>query len=261
MHGSDLWTHGTKNLYGFSIGVLVIEGYFPRLPGAIGNAATFPFPVLHKIVPGATGTKTVREVADLDPDDPQYRHAVDPWLEAARSLEREGVSAITTSCGFAALFQKEMADTVDIPVFATSLLLVPIIHRMLDSSKKVGVLTADSRMLKHRHLLAVGADPQSIAVRGLEGSTTFEEMAYHDRHDLNVSALERDIVDQVDKLTAENEVGAIVLECGLFPPFASAVQRASDLPVFDNTNLVKMMHDCLHRRPFPQGFETSGYCI
>lgn len=261
MHVGDRWTYGTKNLYGFSIGVLVIEGYFPRLPGAIGNAATFPFPVLHKIVPGATGTKTVREIADLDPDDPQYRCAVDPWLEAARGLEREGASAITTSCGFAALFQKEMADTVDIPVFATSLLLVPIIHRMLNPSKKVGVLTADARMLNRRHLLAVGVDPQTIAVRGLEGSTTFEEMAYNDRHDLNVSALERDIVSQVDRLLAENEVGAILLECGLFPPFASAVQRASDIPVFDITNLANMMHACLNRRPFLQSFEMSDYSI
>ncbi len=45
--------HGTTNLYGHSVGILMIEGWFPRLPGAIGNATTFSFPVLHKAWPRA----------------------------------------------------------------------------------------------------------------------------------------------------------------------------------------------------------------
>lgn len=48
-HGT---VHGARNLYGYAIGILMIEGYFPRPPGVIGNATTFPFPVLHHVVRG-----------------------------------------------------------------------------------------------------------------------------------------------------------------------------------------------------------------
>jgi hypothetical protein len=52
--------HGTTNLDGFAIGILMIEGCFPPPPGAIGKATTFPFPVLHRVVKGATGAAMVR---------------------------------------------------------------------------------------------------------------------------------------------------------------------------------------------------------
>lgn len=251
MSGEDLWVHGTKNLYGITVGILVIEGYFPRLPGAIGNATTFPFPVRHKVVAGATGARTVREMADLPPDDPRYRAAVEPWLAGACELEAEGVSAITTSCGFSALFQAEMTETVEVPVFATSLLLVPMLHRMVRAHRKVGILTADGRMLREKHLHAVGIDPGTVVVRGLENSRVFEEMAYGDRHDLNVSALERDVVAAAKSLLASgDEIGGILLECSLFPPFAATVQRAVKRPVLDFTHLVTLMHEAMNRRPF-----------
>lgn len=243
--------HGTTNLYGYRVGILVIEGHFPRLPGAIGNASTFPFPVLHKIVPGATGKRTVRDMADLDPHDPKYRAAVDPWIEGARELEREGVRAVTTSCGFAALFQEEMTRAVDVPVFATSLLLVPLVHRTLKPGRKVGVLTADSRMLRHRHLHGAGISPEQVVVRGLEASPVFEAMAYHDEHELDVDALEAEIVAAASSLSeSKEEVGAVLLECSLFPPFATAVQQATGLAVFDFTHLVTLMHSAMNRRPF-----------
>lgn len=248
---NDNRVHGTTNLYGFAVGILVIEGYFPRLPGAIGNATTFPFPVLHKVVQGATGAKTVRGIADLDTDDPRYRAAVEPWLEGARELEQEGVRAITTSCGFAAQFQKELTTVVNVPVFATSLLLAPLIHRMLKPAQKVGVLTADSRMLRRRHLDGAGIDPGSVVVRGLENGPIFENMAYHDHHELDVAAFEREVVATATTLfDGDEDIGAVLLECSLLPPFAAAVQRAVQRPVFDFTQLVSLMHGALIRRPF-----------
>src|SRR5687767_10131591 len=134
--------HGTTNLYGYTIGVLVIEGHFPRLPGALGNATTFPFPVLHHVVPGATGERFVRGEGAANPPTPGGAQAgplqpprdaeiIAPWIQGARILEATGVRAITTSCGFTAIFQRELAQAVDVPVFASSLLLAPLIARML----------------------------------------------------------------------------------------------------------------------------------
>jgi hypothetical protein len=58
---------GGRNLYGYAIGILMIEGRFPRPPGAIGNATTFQFPVMHHVVRGASGAYTVRGPEGLGP--------------------------------------------------------------------------------------------------------------------------------------------------------------------------------------------------
>ena len=39
--------YGGKTLYGASVGILMLETRFPRIPGDMGNAATWPFPVLY----------------------------------------------------------------------------------------------------------------------------------------------------------------------------------------------------------------------
>ncbi|NIT78885.1 MAG: aspartate/glutamate racemase family protein, partial [Thermoplasmata archaeon] len=61
--------------------------------------------------------------------------------KAARELEREGVDAIMGDCGFMALFQKALQESVRVPVFSSSLLLVPLVARMIPEGKRVGILT------------------------------------------------------------------------------------------------------------------------
>jgi Asp/Glu/hydantoin racemase len=233
---------GVTNLYGYTIGILVIEGHFPRLPGAIGNATTFPFPVLHHVVPGATGERVVRSTG---------AEAIGPWLEGARKLEAAGVRAITTSCGFTAGFQRELTEAVDVPVFASSLLLVPLIARMLKARYRVGIVTADARHLTSRHFEGAGVDPQTVVVTGLEGCPEFEEVVFQDRHDLDVDRMHAEVVEVSTSLaTRHPDVRALLLECSLLPPFAHAVQAATGLPVFDFTTLVTMVHSSLVRKPW-----------
>jgi hypothetical protein len=52
--------HGGKGLYGSRVGILMLETRFPRIPGDMGNGNTWPFPVLYKVVPGATPDRVVR---------------------------------------------------------------------------------------------------------------------------------------------------------------------------------------------------------
>ena len=90
--------------YGEELGILMLDTRFPRIPGDIGNARTFPFPVRYRKVAGASPKRVVEE-GDLS--------LLEPFISAARELEAEGVKAITTSCGFLAMFQKEMAAAVE----------------------------------------------------------------------------------------------------------------------------------------------------
>ena len=45
---------GGKAIYGASVGILMLEARFPRIPGDMGNATTWPFPVLYKVVRSAS---------------------------------------------------------------------------------------------------------------------------------------------------------------------------------------------------------------
>ncbi len=55
---------GGKPLYGAALGILMLEARFPRIPGDMGNAHTWPFPVLYKVVRGASPQQVVRERAE-----------------------------------------------------------------------------------------------------------------------------------------------------------------------------------------------------
>ena len=97
--------YGGKNVYGYDIGILMLDSKFPRIRGDVGNAKTWDFPVLYKTVVGGTPKKVVLELTEDD---------IEPFILAAKELEQAGVKAITTSCGFLALFQKQLANAVNI---------------------------------------------------------------------------------------------------------------------------------------------------
>ena len=233
---------GENNIYGYSIGILVLESHFPRLPGAIGNATTFNFPVYYRVVSGATGNRVVQS---------NDSEVLKIFTEEAKWLENFGVKAISTSCGFTAKYQRELADAVSIPVFSSSLLLVPLIASMLQTKKKVGIITADSRYISQDHYDGVGVDNSSVELIGLEDCKEFNEVVFHDKPLMNVELFEEEVVNKAIVLTKENpSIGAILLECSLLPPFAYAVQKAVKLPVFDFTTLINMMHMALERQMF-----------
>ena len=56
---------GGKAVEGASIGILMLDAQFPRIPGEVGNALTWDFPVHYKIVRGASPQRVVKERADL----------------------------------------------------------------------------------------------------------------------------------------------------------------------------------------------------
>src|SRR5213080_3341546 len=94
---------GGKAVYGAPLGILMLDARFPRIPGDMGNAETWPFPVLYKVVTGASPQRVVRErAAGLLPD----------FIAAARELVALGADGITTNCGFLSLYQKQLAAAV-----------------------------------------------------------------------------------------------------------------------------------------------------
>jgi aspartate/glutamate racemase len=229
---------GGSNLYGFSVGILVLDTQFPRIPGDIGNAATFDFPVRYHRVAGATSEAVVRKGGP---------ELLPLFVEGARALEREGVRAITTSCGFLAKFQQELAAAVEIPVFTSSLMLVPVVHRMLPPGRAVGIITVDASSLGPEHFAGAGIGPDvRLAVAGLETEKEFTRVLLDDLMTLDAETARQEHLTVARRMVAEHpEIGAIVLECTNMPPYRADIEAATGLPVFDITSLVRMVHDAV----------------
>ena len=231
---------GGTNLCGIPIGILCLETYYGRPPGHIRNASTFRFPVMYRIVTGATARRIVKE------SDPEL---LEPFIKAAQELEQEGVMAVTGSCGFLALFQNELADSVDIPVFTSSLIQVPMVYRMLRRKQKVGILTASKSTLTDAHLKAVGAETIPVCVAGMDDRQEFCEVVIEGRrHELDMERLADEVLAAVDGLAKDHpEMGALVIECTDLPPFAHLIQEKIHVPVFDIVTLTNMVYETLVR--------------
>ncbi|MEW5724620.1 MAG: aspartate/glutamate racemase family protein [Thermodesulfobacteriota bacterium] len=237
---------GGRNIYGQVIGILMLRTSFPRIPGDIGNASTFPFPVRYKVVEEATADKV------LNPEgDPTL---LAPFVRAARELEQEGVKAIFTSCGFLAIFHRELVDAVDIPVFSSSLLQVPTACAVIKKTRKVGILSASAGSLTPRHFAGVGLLDPPVLVRGLEGAEEFNSVFIGGKPSLDVARCTREIVDAAKGLVGDHpEIGALVLECTNMAPFSHAIQAAVGLPVFDVVTMIRYAYSTLVQTEY-QGF-------
>jgi Asp/Glu/hydantoin racemase len=229
---------GGQNTFGFSVGILMLDTRFPRIPGDMGNATTFPFPVRYHRVSGAVPDRVVRGGAD---------GLLDAFVEGARVLEREGVGAITTNCGFLVKFQRQMAAAVQVPVFTSSLLLVPLVHRMLGPGRRVGVMTVHAPSLTPEHLAGAGIGGDiPLTVIGMETGKEFTRVLLDDELVLDVEAAREEHRAVARRLVSEDpDVGAIVLECTNMPPYANDIRAETGRPVFDITSLVRMAHDAL----------------
>ncbi len=229
--------------YGESIGILILDAQYPCVPGNVGNASTFDFPVRYKVVKEASIERLLTK---------RDRSLLQPFLEAALDLQNEGVKAITGACGFMALFQRELAEHLEVPVFLSSLIQIPFICRILPRGKRVGVISADSKALTAGHFEAVGVTGEMpVTVYGMEDQPEFSQAVLQERGTLNSDLIEQEIIGVAKRLTQDYpDTGAILLECSDLPPYAQSVQREVKLPVFDFITMIRYVHSTLVRSPF-----------
>lgn len=249
--------------YGEPIGILMLETRFARPAGDIGNASTFDFPVRYEVVRGASPARVVSQ------GDPAL---IEPFIEGARRLEAAGVKAITTSCGFLALFQERIAAALSVPFFSSSLLQIPLAHRLSGGRGAVGVLTVSKASLSAAHLRAVGAEGVPVVIGGMDASPEFARVFMNsslegpaDSFDLDFDTAAAEVEAAARRLVADDrpdaaggfrkadgclkggggELRSIVLECTNLPPFREFVRRATRLPVFDIVTLVNYIRSAL----------------
>lgn len=231
--------------YGFSIGILMLDCNIPFVPGDVGNASTYDFPVQYLLVPGATGEAVVgRQDPALEPG----------FVEGARQLEAQGVRAITGDCAYMGAYQRAVVEAVDIPVFMSSLMQVPLVLGMLAPRQRLAVLVANGQTVSERLLEPVGIVGEvreRCVIRGLEDKESFASTCLTEVGEIDVEAIEREMVETATELVAEDpSIGAFLLECSDMPPYSAAVQRATGLPVFDWIGFINYVHHAVVRRPY-----------
>lgn len=227
--------NGGLNVYGYDIGVLMLDSKFPRILGDVGNAKTWNYPVLYKKVEKATPNKVVLNLSIED---------ILPFIESAKELEKEGVKAITTSCGFLSLFQKELSEELNVPVFTSALIMLPIISKMI-GKKKVLVLTANSDSLTKDHIHSVCGllTDVNYKVVGTQNKPNFTHFTVQNWDSVDVDLCRNEIIDTIsDELVADSSYGAILFECTNMPPYSNIVREKFGLPVFDFVSLMNFVH-------------------
>lgn len=232
---------GGKSIYGASVGILMLDARFPRIPGDMGNALTWPFPVHYRVVRTATPDRVVRK---QDPD------LLDPFIEAAQQLVEDGVDGITTNCGFLSLFQRELTEALPVPVATSSLMQVATVNAMLPVGKRAGILTISGSTLTPDHLAAAGV-PEGTVVGTTEGGAEFTGAILGNKTSLDVELARKDNVTAAKVLCDTHpDVGAIVLECTNMLPYAADIRAAVGLPVFSMYSFVTWFQSGLVPRNF-----------
>jgi len=239
---NDTLARGGKAVYGAPLGILMLEARFPRIPGDMGNARTWPFPVLYRVVRGASPEKVVLQGA---------RGLLRDFIDAAEDLVDLGAEAITTNCGFLSLFQQELAAAVQVPVATSSLMQVAWVQATLPPGKRPGIVTVCGETLTPAHLKAAGVPPDTPYVGTENGREFFRVLIKAEKQDMDVALARQDIVDAGKALVGRHpDVGAIVLECTNMPPYAAALRAAVGLPVYDIYSMINWFHAGLRPRRF-----------
>ncbi len=229
--------------YGNPIGILVLDVQYPCVPGNVANATTYNFPVRYKVVKGASVERLLWA---------KDKSLIKPFIDAALELQEEGVGAITGACGFMALFQKEVARELDIPVFLSSLLQVPFINQILGGKKRIGVISADASALTDEFFKAVGVlEGTKLALAGMENQPEFSGAILKNKGSLDSQIIEEEVVHVAKELKKKHDdLGAILLECSDLPPYSHAVQQAVSLPVFDFISMINYVESAIIKHPY-----------
>lgn len=235
-----MYLKGGYTNYGQDIGIMMLPTVFPRLVGDIGNARSFSMPVKYRIVRDIDMASVNEKNAD--------EKLIQPFIQAAKSLEAEGCKAITTSCSFLGLFQRQLADSVNIPVFTSPLLLVPMLRNMLNSDLKIGIFTESKSMLSDDYFnqFDCSIDDTNICITGMASNSAFSQLIIGDNVDGNMKQIE----DCIKNMTIQHmkkypTTGAIILECINFSPFTSLIQKFSGVPVFGINQFLEYIDSCI----------------
>ncbi len=219
---------------GFPVGIIYInDTNYPMVPGNVNNAYSYDFPVILRTVPSITQERVFA-------GDPTIANDI---IEMAQYLiQKEGIRALSSGCGFFGNFQKEIANALDIPVAMSPLVMTSWIEALIKDSQKIGVLTANGAAITPKLLEQTGVkNPDRLIIKDLRHEPEFSCIMEYRGHFDNNGVCQEVVGKALEILEEDADIGAILLECSDMPPYAQAVQAATQLPVFDFITMIKFL--------------------
>lgn len=233
--------------YGQDVGILMMRTVFPRLVGDIGNARTFSMPVRYRIVDVDALNMTEKNASE---------RLIQPFIQAARNLEAEGCKAIATSCGFLGGFHQQLVDAVNIPVFTSTLLLVPMVRAVLNRNRSIGIFTECAETMTESHFNQAGWSAKSIPVNvtGMPADSAFSQLVIGDNPEGNWEHMAQSVREMTERhMQQYPDTGAIVLECTNYSPFTKMIQEIAQVPVFGINQLLEYIDSCVNAPDYHHG--------
>jgi len=229
---------------GHAIGIIVINIWYPLVPGNVANASTYNFPVMYKILKEAS----IEQILSGDPV------LLDMVIEAGKELIQQGARAIVGACGSFVNYQKEASAAFEVPTLLSVMMQVPLILQSLKPDQRLGILAASAAALTPKVFDQCGIiDPSRIVITEALNLPEFQNLG-NCTGQFNSNKLELEVVDLMKQFVHDNpEIGAILIQCSDLPPYAGAIQDAVKLPVFDMNTLIEWLYYATVRRPY-KGF-------
>lgn len=230
------------------LGIIMLDTQFPRPLGDVGHPQTFGVDVHLDRIKGVWPDKVVTSAKRL-----RKEQLVPGFQGLVRNMQARGVQAVTTSCGFLVLMQKELQATVKIPVVTSSLLQLPA---LLAKESQVGVLTISASSLGAEHVRAAGVPKdrvQDVIVQGMPTDSEFVTKILGNQPTLDFVLAEKEVVAAALALKARApHLQTLVLECTNMPPYRDAIVAATGFAVrslIDDPRLRKVIDATLAARP------------
>lgn len=221
---------------GFSLGILIADTGHELALGNVQHAGTFQFPILYQVVRGLSPDALMR-------GDPSL---TEPIRDAALALQALGVNAVVGACGSFANYQREVAAALDIPVFLSILLEVPLVLRALGSSLKLGVIFARTSSFTARVKNSCGIEEDHRVVALEMADIPAFGPILRSAGAVDSAALRSATIDLVRAAMArEPRIGAWLLQCSDLPPYAAAIRQETGLAVFDMVGLIRRVHEAI----------------
>lgn len=214
-----------------TIGVMMLDTRFPRLPGDIGNPDGFEFDLIYQRVDGAVPSRVVQE---------QSEDLLQPFIDAGHALVDQGAELVTTSCGFLLMFQTQLQAALSVPVVTSSLLQLGELEAEYGVGN-VGILTISASSLDPSFLRRSNIR-HSVPIGTTEGGEEFTAAILENRPDFDEAKCREDNVSAAEEIVAAHpNLQALILECTNMPPYASAIETAVGIPVFSLNTLLSRM--------------------
>lgn len=205
------------------LGIIMLDTQFPRPKGDVGHPETFGVSTHMDVFRGVWPEKVVASAASL-----RQARLVPGFQGIVRNMQMRGVQAITTSCGFLVLLQKELQSVTKIPVVTSSLLQLPA---LLAKEQKVGVLTISAKSLGAAHLRAAGVPKErvkDVIIQGMPPSGEFVSKILGNQPTLDLAQASEEALTAAIALKARApELRTLVLECTNLPPYQAAIEAAT----------------------------------